>query len=125
MAKKATRPTATGKPRMSDDDVRSQGFNPFIRPEHVKEGQALKLTGFNRKKDIGTPREQIVCEVETAAGDTFDLGVRTGSPDHRVLHRALGSDWEKWHGAVIVTIRQRDTVAFVNIASAEPDEPPF
>src|SRR4051812_41249143 len=87
MAKQQFRPK---RERMTDEQVRAQGFNPFVRPEHVSEGQRLKLTGFNRKKDQGTPREQIVCEVETEAGDTFDLGVRVGSPDHRILHKALG-----------------------------------
>lgn len=111
------------KERLSDDAVRERGFNPFLRPEHVSDGESLQLTGFNTKRKSAGGADQIVCEVQTEQGHTFDLGVRIGSPDHRTLHRALGSDYEKWSGTVVVTIREGRDTAFVNVASADVDPP--
>jgi hypothetical protein len=111
------------KPRMTDEQLRAQGFNPFLRPEHVGDGEVIALVGFNRKKDHGTSKEQIVCEVQTEGGHVFDLGVRTGSPDHRALHRGLGADWSTWKGSATVIHRERETVTFVNIANATVEFP--
>lgn len=112
--------------RESDDSIRNRGLTPFLRPEHVAEGEWLKLTGFNSVRERDTDREQIVCEVENESGHTFSLGVRNGSPDHRVLHRTFGGDHRRWIGGVKVTIaegtKQRGT-RFVNVAEADKTGP--
>jgi hypothetical protein len=83
------------------------------------------LTGFNTLRDQGTEREQITCEVENENGTRFSLGVRQGSPDHRILFHALGRDWRGWQGTVTVTIAQgrNADVSFVNVKAADRGEP--
>ena len=125
MAKKQTNPTPANGRRESDASIRARGVTPFLRPEHVATGEWLKLTGFNAMKDRDTDREQIICEVENENGESFSLGVRTGSPDHRVLHRTFGNDFRKYAGSVKVKIvdgRTRGT-QFVNVAAASADVP--
>lgn len=126
------------RPRMTDDQLRAKGFVPFLRPEHCQDGEWFQLTGFNALHMPGTEREQITCEVENENGNQFTLGVRQGSPDHRILHHAFGKDWRGWAGSVQVTIadgRRRDAnnnkVQFVNVKAADTrppvwsaDEPP-
>lgn len=108
-------------PRMSDDQLRARNMMPFLRPNHVTENEQLRLTGFNALRDQGTAKEQIICEVENEAGTQFNLGIRMGSPDHRVMHRNIGPDWRSWRGSVTVTIA-RGRVAghpgFVNVKDA-------
>jgi hypothetical protein len=123
--RRTTTPVNSKPRRESDEAIRARGVTPFLRPEHVRTGEVLKLTGFNSVRERDTDREQIVCEVENEIGESFSLGVRSGSPDHRVLHRALGPDSRKWIGSVEVKIvdgRQRDT-QFVNVVSADRGAP--
>lgn len=105
-------------PRLSDDALRSRGMVPFLRPEHVTEGEQLKLTGFNNeRRDDG----QIVCEVENRDGKRFNLGIRKGSPDHRQMHHGIGPNFNAWNGHVSVTIakgRTKDHPGFVNVVDA-------
>jgi len=115
---------------MSDDELRAKGFAPFLRPEHCAEGEWLMLTGFNALYKPGTEQEQITCEVENENGNQFKLGIRQGSPDHRILHHAFGHDWRGWKGSVQVTIatgkRKADdgsTVKFVNVKEADNQVP--
>jgi hypothetical protein len=106
--------------------MRARNLTPFLRPEHVISGESLKLTGFNAMRDRDTDREQVICEVENEHGHTFSLGVRTGSPDHRILHRTFGESFRQWRGTVTVTIapgRTRDHAGFVNVKSADTDYP--
>lgn len=109
----------------TEEAMRARGVIPFLRPTHVENREWLKLTGFNARFKPGTDQEQIACEVENENGTFFTLGVRDGSPDHRVLFRALGSNWKTWSGSVQVTIvtgRNGDT-QFVNVMAADPEPP--
>jgi hypothetical protein len=123
----AVRKRAPGAPepaKLTDEEYRAKGLVPFLRPGHVRDGEQLKLTGFN----VVQPDGQIVCDVANAAGIMFRLGVREGSPDHRCLHYKLGPEPKKWLGSVTIAIapgRTPDHPGFVNVADAEPDEPPF
>jgi hypothetical protein len=97
-------------------------MNPFLRPEHTQNGEAFKLTGWVRQSPDKT---QIIVEVENENGAIYDLGVREGSPDHRKLFKAMGSDWRQWRGGILVEVgpgRQAGT-SFVNVASADHNEP--
>jgi hypothetical protein len=128
MAKKQSRPTSTARqerPRATDADIRAKGFTPFLRAEHVEDGEWLKLIGFNTLRDRDTDGEQVVCEVENEHGETFSLRIRMGSPDHRIVHRALGADWKRWSGGVRVKVvpgRERDRY-FVNVSEADKAGP--
>lgn len=97
---------------------------PFLRPEHCKDGEGFALTGYNRKDERATGREQIKLEIENNAELRFDLGVRLDSPDYRKLHMALGSDWRTWNDAMIYVKlaegREKDGPRFVNIDRVEP-----
>lgn len=126
MAKRqaTNRPRPSGR-RMDDDALREKGFDPFLRPEHCREGEAFELTGFNAI-DRSNPREQFKCQVRNAKGETFTLGIREGSPDHRAMHSALGSNYREWRGSVTVTIQSgsRDAnVKFVNVKTASESLP--
>lgn len=106
------------RPRMSDDELRNRGMMPYLRPEHVSEGESLRLTGFNNER---ANDGQIVCEVENREGKRFNLGIRKGSPDHRVMHHQIGPDFTKWNGHVTVVIGKGRTAGhpgFVNVADA-------
>lgn len=116
-----TRPT---RERESEQSMRDRGITPFIRPEHVHDGEWLKLTGFNAIRERNTDREQFTCEVENENGTVFTLGIRNGSPDHRILHRRFGADFRSWVGAVQVTIGEgRKGGSFVNVKDADTDSP--
>lgn len=126
MAKRTPRETATrpapARPRRSDDEIREQGFTPFLRPEHCKEGEWFRLSGFNQ--DDGN---QIKVEVESEVGAAYTLGVRKGSPGHRIMHRAFGSDIDGWrNGGVEIKLApgtRGDGVVFVNVGRATHGEP--
>jgi hypothetical protein len=128
MAKTPRRPNSTTKPatpRKTDAEVRSAGFSPFLRPEHTGDGNMLTLTGWNRESP---DKRQWFVEVQDDQGQTFDMGIRKDSPDHRQLFKAFGPDPIKWvGGTVTVTIKAgRDAgTSFVNIAAVTADEPPF
>ena len=98
-------------------------MNPFLRPEHVKDGEALKLTGWSR---LSPDQTQIIVEVENERGALFDLGIREGSPDHKIMFKAFGRDWRKWPtGGILVSIVEgrKEGTSFVNIAGADVNEP--
>lgn len=122
MARKTTTPPTTRGPRISDEQMRARGMTPFLRPEHVsKDIPEFRMTGFNRKGNDG----QFLCDVERGDGDIFTLGIREGSPDHRVLFNAFGGDYTRWTGTVAVKIvngRQAGT-QFVNVESASKSAP--
>jgi len=120
MAKRqATPPSAR---RLSDDQVRERGMNPFLRPEHTKDHEPFKLTGWKRQN---AEKDQIIIEVENERGAIFDLGIREGSPDHRKLWKAMGADWRSWTGGITVQIVAGKLAGtkFVNVATADRAEP--
>lgn len=126
MAKK-TRETATRQPsparaRRSDDELREQGFTPFLRPEHCKDGEWFRLTGFNQ--DDG---QQYKAEVANESGTTYTLGIRKGSPSHRIMHHTFGGSIDAWkNGGIEVKLvpgNRGDGVVFVNVGSAAHGEP--
>ena len=102
--------------------MRAEGFTPFLRPEHTKSGAAFSVTGWNTEHRDG---KQYIVEVMDEDGQKFSLGVRKGSPDHRVLHQALGPDPFKWKGGLIVEFRKGNIgdMEFVNVASADTMDP--
>jgi hypothetical protein len=119
-------PAAAGKPapsRESDDSLRARGFTPFLRPEHVGDGETLSLTGFNYKHRDG---EQICVTVANADGVEFVLGIREGSPDHKKFFNAFGPEYSGWvPGEVVVKIGTGSKpgakpVQFVNVAAVTP-----
>ncbi len=101
--------TAGAAPRLTDAEIRDRGMNPFLRPAHCTDGESFALTGWARYKD-----GQIIIEVENTTG------VREGSPDHRILHKALGADWKTWAGFLTVKIAagKKAGTSFVNVATA-------
>lgn len=118
MAKK-TAPKKTERP--DDNAMRARGFTPFLRPEHTGNGEYFRLTGFNQ--DDGT---QFKIEVANEKGDCYTLGVRKGSPSHRIMYHALGEDPLKWRGGVSIVLTpgtRGDGVVFVNVATADQEEP--
>jgi hypothetical protein len=102
--------------------LREQGFTPFLRPEHTREGEWFRLTGFNQ--DDGN---QIKVEVESEVGAAYTLGVRKGSPGHRIMHRTFGPGPASWaNGGVQIKLvpgTRGDGVVFVNVAAAQHGEP--
>lgn len=113
---------APGRARKTDEEVRRDGYTPFLRPEHTKSGAAFSVTGWNTEH---RDKSQYIVEVMDEDGQTFSLGVRIGSPDHRVLQKALGSDWRNWKGGLIVEFRKGKVgdMEFVNVASADTNDP--
>ena len=81
----------------------SQGFNQFLKSEHINESGTTRfdLTGYVRTS-VGQYGPQVVLEVEDADGKTWDFGVKEGSPNHRMLWRALGGDTRTWGGSIVV-----------------------
>lgn len=109
----AARPTNS---RESDESLRARGFNPFLRPEHTKDGDEFTLTGFNYRHRDGNQICVTVMKPDT--GDEFTLGIREGSPDHNHFYKAFGASFTDWHpGTVTVAISQGRTpgTAFVNV----------
>lgn len=128
MAKRQTRnrsaATPQGNARSTDSQLREKGFVPFLRPEHVRNGEQLGLTGFNSIRDRDTAREQFACEVLNEKGEDFLMGIRPGSPDHHKLFKALGDDWRKWRGTVVVELGKGSRGgSFVNVGAVS-DGPP-
>jgi hypothetical protein len=126
MAKRqaANRRTASTPARMTDTQLRDKGFAPFLRPEHVRTGEQLELSGFNSIRDRGTEREQFACEVTNEKGESFVLGVREGSPDHRKMFQAFGPDYKTWRGTVIVEVGTGSRGGeFVNVSAVSDDQP--
>lgn len=80
------------------------------------------MTGWNTEHRDG---QQYIVEVMDEDGVKFSMGVRKGSPDHRILHNALGPDWQKWKGGLIVEFRKGKVgdMEFVNVASADTMDP--
>jgi hypothetical protein len=113
---------AVGRPRKTDEQVRAEGFTPFLRPEHTKSGAWFSITGWNTEH---RDKQQIIVEVQDEDGIKFSFGVRIGSPDHRVLHQALGADWKSWTGGLSVEFRKgnKGDVEFVNVATADRADP--
>lgn len=111
-----------GAPRKTDEQVRADGFTPFLRPEHTKSGAWFSITGWNTEH---RDKMQYIVEVQDEDGELFSLGVRIGSPDHRTLQKALGADWKNWRGGLSVEFRKgnRGDMEFVNVASADKADP--
>jgi len=63
----------------------------------------LNLTGWTRRT-VGRFGPQIVIEVVTPGGKLWDFGIKDGSPNHRMIFRALGADEKKWNGRLVVEI---------------------
>jgi hypothetical protein len=115
-------PPSGAKQRKTDDQVRQDGFTPFLRPEHTKNGAHFNVTGWNTAHKDG---KQYIVEVQDEAGELYSMGVRIGSPDHRILQKALGADWANWKGGLSVQIRKgnQGDVSFVNVATADKAQP--
>lgn len=109
--------------RESDEAMRARGVTPFLRPEHVQEGEVLMLTGFNY---IGKDGQFCVTVAKPTNPDAdFVLGIREGTPDHKKFFTAFGNDHKSWApGNVTVTIgkgnRPGSDVSFVNVKDVEP-----
>jgi hypothetical protein len=101
-----------------DQQIREKGKNPFVRPEHVIDGEELSLTGFNY---LGKDGQFCVTVQKMTDGTKFTLGIREGSPDHEKFFEAFGTnDFHAWApGSVTVTIgkgsRPGTDVSFVNV----------
>lgn len=85
----------------------STGYNPFLKAEDLdsKSKHRLELTGWVRRT-VGRYGPQVVIEVRDATGRTWDLGVKDGSPNHRMIWRGMGRDETKWAGALIVEVQR-------------------
>ena len=117
MAKKPRPAQSPTNGRESDESLRLRGFSPFLRPDHVIEGEELFLTGFNYRHRDGT---QICVTVSKPDGSEYVLGIREGSPDHSKFFKAFGAAFADWApGSVTVTIgkgnRPGADVSFVNV----------
>ena len=119
----AKRPVSRPGPRESDEAMRARGVTPFLRPEHVTDGEVLMLTGFNY---IGKDGQFCVTVAKPTNPDQeFVMGLREGSPDHKKFFQAFGADHKSWApGNVTVSIskgnRPGSDVSFVNVADVEP-----
>lgn len=124
MAKRQAR-QQTDRPAPDDAAMRAKGFAPFMRPEHITHpNEWFLLTGWN----VPDPaKRQIKVEIENDKGETFTLGVREGSPDHRLLFRTFGSNHLEWkNGSVKVKAvegTRGDGARFVNIAELDENPP--
>lgn len=108
--------------------MRERGFSPFMRPEHIENpNEWFMMTGWNVPGPDSKGRTQIKIEVENEKGARFVVGVREGSPDHRVLFHAFGSaDHTKWPKGAIkfkAVPGTRGDVRFINVAEADVDPP--
>ncbi len=116
---------ASDRPAPDDAAMRAKGFAPFMRPEHISNpNEWFLLTGWN----VAEPeKKQIKVEIENEKGDTFVLGVREGSPDHRLLFRTFGAETREWRNGGLkvkaVEGSRGDGARFVNIAEADPNPP--
>lgn len=115
------------------DQGGSSGYNPFLKVEHVNESgpTRLDLTGWVRRT-TGRYGPQIVIEVVNKRdGRTYDLGIKEGSPNHRMMFRGMGMDEKKWAGYIIVEIGTfkmrggRESNRAIDIREVQADNPPF
>lgn len=121
MAKKQAQTTEQGTRRPVDDQaIRARGGVPFLRAEHIglRGREWFELTGLNVMKHRDTDNEQVNCEIRNQRGELFQIGIRWGSPDHRRMHHAFGSEWRRWSGAVLMAAARGDRPGqiFVNVA---------
>jgi hypothetical protein len=135
----AKRQASEAPPHTDEDrgapDQSATGYNPFLKVENISAHGAteLRLTGWVRRT-IGRYGPQIVIEVTTPDGRTFDFGIKEGSPNHRMIFRGMGRDETKWEGRLIVEVgqftigtgaRARKSNPAVDIREVIADNPPF
>jgi uncharacterized protein YjaZ len=141
MAKRQTRETReTHDERNPPDDARdardapqqtASGYNQFLKVDDLDDDVTrLVLTGWVRRT-VGKYGPQIVVELTHPNGRTYDFGVKEGSPNHRMLFRAMGRDETKWAGAIVVhkttfvMASGRQSNLAIEIREVESDNPPF
>lgn len=116
-------------------DQSSSGYNPFLKVEHLDRGPIeLQLTGWVRRA-VGRYGPQIVIEVTTPDGRTWDFGIKEGSPNHRMIFRGMGRDETKWAGRLVVEVGQftiakgtrqeRLSNPAIDVREVISDNPPF
>lgn len=81
-------------------------YNPFLKAEHVPTTTSLTMTGWTRRLR-GKFGPQIVVEVEDPNGTVYDFAIGVGSPNHRKLFDAFGSDETQWGSGTIRVKAQR------------------
>lgn len=121
MAKQSRQQTTRDDGRPTEQQIRDRGGVPFVRPESIaRNGTWFELTGFNIMRGRDTDDEQVVCEVRAQNGALYSIGIRSGSPDHRRIFHAFGSNFREWAGAVRLVVGEgsRPGSAFVNVAEA-------
>lgn len=98
--------------------------NPFLKAADLKPGHnLLLLTGWTRRvpphvaRGISFP-EQIVIEVQTENEKLFDFGIGVGSPNHKMLHKAMGPTEQHWRGTIVVERQQGRNAPFIAIVEA-------
>jgi hypothetical protein len=127
MAKRNMKRPTERRPPPNDDAMREKGFSPFLRPEHTRENEWFLMTGWNVIGLDSKKLPQIKIELQNEQGQNFVLGVREGSPDHRILFHAFGSqDYRAWpKGAIKVKVvaGTQGDMRFINVAEADPDPP--
>jgi hypothetical protein len=133
MAKRQARGTDERNPPDTGEapDQSSTGYNPFLKTDDLPDGPSrLMLTGWVRRT-VGRYGPQIVIEVTTSSGRTFDFGIKEGSPNHRMLFRGMGKDEHKWAGAIVVHKARftmgngRQSNLAIEIREVEADNIPF
>lgn len=113
-------------------DQSATGYNPFLKADDLPEGEAIELTltGWVRRT-VGRFGPQVVIEVTTPGGKTFDFGIKDGSPNHRMIWRGMGRDENKWAGSIVVERKQfrmgngRLSNWTVEVREVIADNPPF
>jgi len=108
------------------------GYNPFLKPDDIGHNGPveLALTGWVRRT-VGRFGPQIVIEVTGPGGKTYDFGIKEGSPNHRMLFKAMGRNEKEWAGRLVVERTQfkfkggRLSNWAIEVREVISDNPPF
>lgn len=102
-----------------------KGYNPFLKPEHLKRGaNKLALTGWTRRMQ-GKFGPQIVVEVHDERETAYDFAIGVGSPNHRILFKTMGADESRWNGTITVEVQRGRNAEFVAIIETDATNVPF
>lgn len=104
-------------------------FNPFLKAEHVRDGDIVTLTGWTHERpasDDGQFGAQIIVEITLdRTGKTYDFSVKKGSPTHRTLFKRMGRNPEKWAGKLTLSTDTGKYGKFIKVDDAASEAPPF
>lgn len=104
-------------------------FNPFLKAEHIKDGDTVTLTGWTHIRPAsidGKFGEQIIIEVtHDRTNKQYDFAVRDGSPTHRTLFKRMGRNPKSWAGKLTLSTDTGTYGKYIKVDDAASDTAPF